>query len=87
VTAHYVLLGSLVVLVLANLFSQALMVRSVGRIDASLRKIHLQQANIIAMLLRAGFRPARTLDWRDDGDRTMHPESPALTRFDWRNPV
>lgn len=50
----------------------------------NLRKIHAQQANIIGMLLRAGFRPARGgLDWLDDGDKT---QLPSFTRFDWRTP-
>lgn len=35
------------------------------------RRIHLQQANIIAMLLRAGFRgPREGLDWGDSGSWT-----------------
>jgi hypothetical protein len=35
------------------------------------QRIHLQQANIIAMLLRAGFRgPREGLDWGDSGSWT-----------------
>lgn len=36
------------------------------------RRIHLQQANIIAMLLRAGFRaPSASRDWGDSGHWTQ----------------
>ncbi len=36
------------------------------------RRIHLQQANIIAMLLRAGFRgPREGVDWGDSGSFTQ----------------
>ena len=41
-----------------------------GIVEAQ-RRIHLQQANIIAMLLRAGFRgPRAGLDWGDSGHLT-----------------
>jgi hypothetical protein len=49
-----------------------------------IHKIHLQQATIIKMMLRAGFRPAKSdPDWRDDGDQT---QLPSFTRFDWQSP-
>ncbi len=57
----------------------------------SLRRIHQQQANIIAMMLRAGFRPARSSpDWFDDSHETsLRSEgTPHDTRVDafapWR---
>lgn len=50
------------------------------------RKIHLQQANIVAMLLRAGFRPARGKpDWFEDGEATQLPGS-SYTEFDFSKP-
>lgn len=55
------------------------------------RKMHLQQANIISMLLRAGFRPAKAKpDWHDSGHETqvMGACSPYDTHVDpfaaWR---
>lgn len=40
-------------------------------IASEMRRVHLQQANIIAMLLRAGFRgPREGLDWGDSGSWT-----------------
>jgi hypothetical protein len=35
------------------------------------RRIHRQQANIVAMLLRAGFRPPSQRDWGDSGHWTQ----------------
>lgn len=59
--------------------------------NISARKLHLQQANIIAMLLRAGFRPAKGKpDWHDNGMETqmMGAGSPYDTHVDpfaaWR---
>lgn len=55
-------------------------------VRADMRKLHLQQSNIVQMLLRAGFRPARgSLDWRDDADATQ--AAPDFTKFDWRKPT
>ena len=37
-----------------------------------MRRVHLQQATIIAMLLRAGFRgPREGIDWGDSGSFTQ----------------
>lgn len=59
--------------------------RLVRDIRTDVRKVHLQQSNIVGMLLRAGFRPARgEPDWRDDAVRTQ--SGPDFTRFDWRKP-
>lgn len=45
-------------------------------IAAEQRRIHLQQANIIAMLLRAGFRsPSAARDWGDSGHWTQVRDS------------
>lgn len=42
------------------------------------RRIHLQQANIVAMLLRAGFRsPSAQRDWGDSGHWTRAMRSDA----------
>lgn len=67
-----------VVVILARLGPVARAIRD------DVRKVRIQQANIISMLLRAGFRPAKGgPDWRDDGDRTVVP---SFTRFDWQSP-
>lgn len=43
---------------------------------AEQRRIHAQQANIIAMLLRAGFRaPSASRDWGDSGHWTQVRDS------------
>lgn len=45
-------------------------------IAAEQRRIHMQQANIIAMLLRAGFRaPSAARDWGDSGHWTQIRDS------------
>lgn len=60
-----VLLGALVALV-------SVTDRSLRHIATEQRRIHLQQATIIAMLLRAGFRgPRQGLDWGDSGSWTQ----------------
>lgn len=42
------------------------------QVAAEQRRLHLQQANIIAMLLRAGFRgPRAGRDWGDSGHLTQ----------------
>jgi hypothetical protein len=42
------------------------------QVAAEQRRIHLQQSNIIAMLLRAGFRgPRAARDWGDSGNWTQ----------------
>jgi hypothetical protein len=61
-------------------------VESMRRNARTLQRLHLQQENIIAMLLKAGFRPAHTLDWGDNADGTRPLNDPALTQFDWRDP-
>lgn len=45
--------------------------RRLRELAAEQRRLHLQQANIIAMLLRAGFRgPRAGRDWGDSGHST-----------------
>jgi hypothetical protein len=60
--------------------------RALRSTDAAVRKIHQQQANIIGMLLKAGFRPVSSKDWFDDGDHTRQIGDPAYTQFDWKPP-
>jgi hypothetical protein len=66
-------------------------VRRMRATQADARKVHLQLANIVQMLLRAGFRPAKgRLDWHDHGHETqvMGEGSPYDTKVDpfaaWR---
>lgn len=59
-----------------------------GRITSdgarTLRKLHLQQSNIINMMLRAGFRPPKGKDWFDDARETQVVDqgSPYDTKVD-----
>lgn len=85
----WVIVGAVTLLVVSLTalgIAGALLVRSIGSIKHDARRIHLQQATIIGMLLKAGFRPAKTLDWFDNGDETRQLGEPALTQFDWRKP-
>lgn len=60
-----VLLGALIALVI-------LTDRRMRHLADEQRRIHLQQATIIGMLLRAGFRgPRQGLDWGDSGSWTQ----------------
>jgi hypothetical protein len=64
-----------------------LLVSSLRDVGQSMRRLHQQQANIVSMLLKAGFRPAGTRNWFDDGDSTRCSSDPdPLTQFDWRKP-
>lgn len=60
-----VLLGALIALVI-------LTDRRLLHLADEQRRIHLQQATIIGMLVRAGFRgPRQSLDWGDSGSWTQ----------------
>jgi hypothetical protein len=54
---------------------------------AWMRKLHRQQANIVSMLLRAGFKMGPTRDWGDDGRRTSVMGESTETKWDWRTPA
>lgn len=63
--------------------------RALADVAGSMRKVHIQQANIIRMLLKAGFRPARHgRDWFDDGAPTqvIGQGSDYDTQFDMSRP-
>ncbi len=82
--AALVVLAALLAITLGAL---VLIVRSVRATADAIRKLHLQQATIIGMLLRAGFRPApRGRDWFDDADKTRDPYAEWFTQWDLRAP-
>ncbi len=77
----------LAVLLAITLGSLVLIVRAIRDVSESVRKLHLQQATIVGMLLRAGFRPApRGRDWFDDADKTRDPYAEWFTQWDLRRP-
>lgn len=80
-----IIVAALSIAAAVTLFVRTLM-RALRGIETTQRRIHKQQANIIGMLLKAGFRPANTLDWLDDGDGTRRLGEPVMTQFDWRKP-
>lgn len=80
--------GLLAVICLVVIVSLVFIVRSLEGISTSQRKLHLQQATIIGMLLRAGFRPAtKGPDWFDDASRTQVARDTHYTQWDWRTPT
>ncbi len=77
----------LAVLLAVTLGALVLIVRALRDISAAVRKIHLQQASIVGMMLRAGFRPApRGRDWFDDSDKTRDPYATWFTEWDLKRP-
>jgi hypothetical protein len=67
------MLGAAGILVMAAALACAMVLldRRLKAIVAEQRRIHLQQSNIIAMLMRAGFRgPKAPPDWGDSGNWT-----------------
>lgn len=80
-----IVVAALSIAVAVALFVRTLM-RALRGIETLQRRIHKQQENIIGMLLKAGFRPANTLDWGDNGDATRVLGEPVMTQFDWRKP-
>lgn len=64
-----------------------LIARSARSLDTNMRRLHLQQATIVGMMLKAGFRPLKTgKDWFDDGDVTSAGAHLDLTKFNWQRP-
>lgn len=52
-----------------------------------LKRLHQQQATIVGMLLRAGFRPpSGRKDWFEDPHATKDMSDIDFTKFDWRKP-
>lgn len=85
----WVLLGAFVLLSVAQTVVLAAVGRRMHEAAGLARKLHVQQGNIVAMLLRAGFRPARAEpDWVDDWRRTSvrGEGSPSDTLWDLRKP-
>lgn len=62
--------------------------RSLRTVATEMRRLHLQQATIVGMLLRAGFRPAKgRKDWYEDDHDTRLAGEIDRTQFDWRRPL
>ncbi len=77
--AALVVLAALLAITLGAL---VLIVRSVRATAEAMRKLHLQQATIVGMLIRAGFRPpSRGRDWFDNADETRNMRDPYETWF------
>lgn len=77
----------LAVLLAVTLGALVLIVSALRSVAADMRKLHLQQATIVRMLLRAGFRPAGTgRDWFDDPNKTMKADEQWYTQWDLRRP-
>lgn len=51
------------------------------------RGLRQQVANIIAMLLNAGFKAKRAKDWSDDNAKTIAVGLNTETKWDWRVPA
>lgn len=64
-------LAGVIVLTVSLISLLALVNRRLVAIAAEQRRLHLQQATIVGMLLRAGFRgPSAGRDWGDSGHFT-----------------
>lgn len=84
-----VVLGVLAFLAGSAVCALILIARHAREASVSARKLHLQQANIIKMMLRAGFRPPeRGQDWADAALETqvLGQGSPLDTKWDMRRP-
>jgi hypothetical protein len=86
----YVLMAALLTSLLALVLTGQRETVRVARVLAVRQaKLHLQQANIVGMLLRAGFRTSKSgRDWFDDAAETRGPRDSELdiTEWDWRVP-
>jgi hypothetical protein len=70
-----------------TIVSLVFIARAMGVTAHEMRRLHLQQGTIVAMLLKAGFRPARGgRDWSDDAARTRQVGELDQTDYDWRRP-
>lgn len=58
-----------------------------NKLDANVRGLRQQAANVIAMLLNAGFKAKRAKDWSDDDAKTVARGLGTETQWDWRSPV
>lgn len=82
--AVLVVLGLLLVVTLGAL---VLIVRSLRDLAGDMRRLSLQQATVVRMLLRAGFRPpSSTADWLEDADKTRARGETWWTQWDLRRP-
>lgn len=62
--------------------------RRLGKLSRDVYAIRMQLANIITMLLRAGFkRGPRPAGWNDDELKTQQQSAQLFdTKWDWRKP-
>lgn len=82
-----VVLGVVTLLLLVTLVSLVLIVRALRSVAFDMRRLHGQQATVVRMLLRAGFRPpSATLDWLDDAHKTQLRGDDWWTQHDLRPP-
>ncbi len=84
-----IVVGCLALLSATAIGALILIARSMRSLAREMRRLHLQQGNIVATLLRAGFRPARGgPDWFDErlGTRVSGDTENEYTDFDWRKP-
>lgn len=80
-------LGSLALLSAVVIVALVFIATALRATATEMRKLHLQQATILGMLLRAGFRPyKRGRDWFDDAHATRVNDELDLTSYDWRKP-
>ena len=90
IPAEWIAVTFLAVLALAAgalIGALVLIARSARNLDTNMRRLHLQQATIVGMMLKAGFRPLKTgKDWFDDGDVTNAGAHLDLTKFNWQRP-
>lgn len=84
----WVVMVALTILTTISVCALVIIARHTKNASLNARKLHLQQANIIAMLLRAGFRPAKGRpDWNDDAHETqVMRQSVYDTQVDPRSP-
>lgn len=77
----------LAILLAVTLGALVLIVSSLRAVAADMQRLHMQQATIVRMLLRAGFRPAGTSrDWFDDPHSTKKADEDWFTQWDLRRP-
>lgn len=82
--------GLLAVVIACSVVFSCLALHVVIAASTDLKKLHIQQATIVGMLLRAGFKPMKgSMDWADDALVTMcvnEAANQARTRVDLRTP-
>lgn len=80
-------LGALALLLSVTLAALVMIVRALRDTAGSMQRLHLQQATIVRMLLRAGFRPpSSSPDWCDDAHKTRGLDELWYTKYDMKAP-